>query len=387
MRSAASLGVLFLCFTACSSSSQVTTIGTVASGSATGGTASGTATGGATPTGSSTGSTGGASSGASTGASAGASGGGGGAQAWLWVWYDYANSLTAVRQNVGSFTHISPALYEMNYSYTSGVPSFSSGDATDSFDGLTSTQIAQQIHAMGLKVVPLIFGGAANSGTDQGIQNVLDDSPAGTQQAFITALIGEAQAKGYDGWNLDWEANLQDSPYGPLLISFLGTAHTAFAGAGLLLTIDILDSAVVESNCSGASGFIELDHIGPVVDGLMIEAYQSALGSSPTGCPASIADPLSCDETVESDLALLCTYLSLDKAVIGLDAAPLGSGTNPIAGSAFAAIESYGFRKVAVWPDYNMDGSSQSYLLLDPAGISPANATWYSLLASFLAFK
>ncbi len=349
--------------------------------------------------------TGGSSSG---GSSSGSPAGPG--QSWVWVWLDYANSLTLVAQNSASFTHVSPALYQMNYSYTSGVPYFSSGPnggvcpmagcpnddstAPDDFNGLTSTQIAQQIHTAGLKAVPLIYGGAANSGTDQGISNVISDSPAGTQQAFITSLISEAQAKGYDGWNLDWESNLQASPDAPLLISFLQTAHTQFAAQGLLLTIDILASDAEQSNCSGDTGFIDLTSLGAVVDDVIIEDYWTSLGGSSTSCPTNVPDPVPCNypsatacpsgECVASDLALMCEFLP-GNAIIGLDAVPWQS--NPIAGAALSMIEVYGFTGVAVWPDVNTDGPSaanDNYLFLDPGSISPAGSTWYQLLASFL---
>lgn len=366
------------------------TTGVPTSASATSGS---TTTGLSTTTGSST--TSGSTAGAGT---TGAGTTGAGPQAWLWVWYDYANSLNAVSQSAASFTHVSPALYQMNYAYASGVPEFWLDDSsvgtwpagTDSFDGLTSAQIAQKVHAMGLKVIPLIFGGAANNGTDQGIQNVIEDSPPGTRAAFIGALVSEAQAKGYDGWNLDWESNLQDSPDGPLLLSFLSAAHAAFAAAGLSLSLDVISSNVLETYCSGGTGFVELANLGPVVDAVVLEAYDNLLGSPGTACPAGVPNPQPCDltppgaRTLADDLALVCTDVPAAKVILGLDSIP--ADTNPIAGAALSAAESYGYNKVAVWPDYNTDGPGGTYLLLDPSGLSPPGSSWDGLLHGFLSF-
>jgi hypothetical protein len=222
----------------------------------------------------------------------------------------------------------------------------------------------------------------------------LSDSPAGTQAAFITALVDEAQAKGYDGWNLDWETKLKYSAYGTKLTAFLGAAHTAFAAHGLSLSIDILASNVKQSWCSGGSGFVDLDAIAPVVDGVIIESYEGTIASQLTMCPTGLANPLVCNypsatacptgECVGSDLALMCAHVSDDKAVIGLDAVPWA--TNPIAGSVVSIIENYGFKRIAIWPDSNNDGAGGGYALLDPKSLVPATTDWYQLMQDFLTF-
>jgi hypothetical protein len=51
--------------------------------------------------------------------------------------------------------------------------------------------------------------------------------------------------------------------------------------------------------------------------------------------------------------------------------------SNPFAGDALAAVETYGFTNVALWPD--------DAQFMNASNISPAGATWYSLLAEFLA--
>src|SRR5580704_17017246 len=93
-------------------------------------------------------------------------------QSLIWVWENYSNALQSVANHSKSFTHVSPALYQLNYNYASGVAQLVNGN-DDFGGGLTSKSIAQMIHAPGLKCVPLMYAGAGNSGTDQGIQNVL----------------------------------------------------------------------------------------------------------------------------------------------------------------------------------------------------------------------
>ena len=80
----------------------------------------------------------GSGAGGASGGMSGASGAGGGSaqagaggrsslsppgkQSLIWVWLDYKNSINTVIQNKASFTHVSPALYQLNYAYTSGTP-------------------------------------------------------------------------------------------------------------------------------------------------------------------------------------------------------------------------------------------------------------------------
>jgi hypothetical protein len=73
-----------------------------------------------------------------------------------------------------------------------------------------------------------------------------------------------------------------------------------------------------------------------------------------------------------------CSNLPANKIIIGLMS--YSSGTNPIAGKVFAAMQSYGFAKVAVWPQ--LEGS---YPFLSSNNIVPSQTNWYSLLAQFLA--
>jgi spore germination protein YaaH len=104
---------------------------------------------------------------------------------------------------------------------------------------LSSKSIATASHAAGLKCVPLMYAGAGNSGTDQGIQNVLNDSPAGAQSSFMSSMITEAKNKGYDGYNLDWEVGNAGSDYSNKLVTFLTAFKSALNQKGMLLTIDV----------------------------------------------------------------------------------------------------------------------------------------------------
>src|SRR5689334_14755685 len=52
-------------------------------------------------------------------------------QAYIWVWRNYGDSLDAIVAHASSFTHVSPAFYELNFDYQSG-PAHIFGD---DFDG------------------------------------------------------------------------------------------------------------------------------------------------------------------------------------------------------------------------------------------------------------
>jgi len=57
------------------------------------------------------------------------------------LWGNYENSIAAVVKNAKSFTHVSLALYNLNYDYASGAPHFGAAQSqrgSDSFDGMTS---------------------------------------------------------------------------------------------------------------------------------------------------------------------------------------------------------------------------------------------------------
>jgi hypothetical protein len=311
-----------------------------------------------------------------------------------WAWVNLADTLAVIKPQAASFTHVSPLIYDVNYAYTSGVAEFwNTPSGADLFqDGLTSVTITQRIHAMGLNSLPVIMAGAANSGTDQGIQTILTNPTV--QASFISSMVTEATTKNYDGYNLDWEMSQSGTPYatyGAQLISFLASFKSALHGAGMILTFDVVDFNVLQSNCSGGIGPVDLTQLGPVVDLAIVEDYNSTFGTASSTCPATLPDPLLCNETFMDDLNFMCAYLPANVVSIGMNACSTtvpscGGGTNTIAPEALSAIEGYGIKSVAIFPEGNSDGPSGGYAIYDPNGITPTGTTWFSLLSGFLSY-
>jgi hypothetical protein len=293
-----------------------------------------------------------------------------GKQVLIWVWQSYASTLASVAANAKSFTHVSPALYQINYAYQSGVTKLVNGN--DDFDGLTSKQVTQKIHDAGLKSVPLMYGGSGNSGTDQGIQNVLNDAPAGARQSFIDSMVAEAKAKGHDGYNLDWEVDDTGyAAYGTKLIAFLTSFKGALNAAGLTLSFDLGGWYVRQCSSSGGDGLVDLAQLEHSVDLAIIEDYAGSFGNATATCPATNPRTESCEGDFLTQLGVMCN-LPRDVVSIGV----ISPGTNPFAADALAAVTRWGWRNVAVWPDADQ--------FLD-ASKMPAGSTWYSVLASWLA--
>jgi len=288
----------------------------------------------------------------------------------IWVWLSYKTSIDSIVANAKSFTHVSPAIYQVNYAYTSGVTTLV--NTNDNYDGLSSSQMAQQIHAAGLKIIPLMYGGAGNFGTDQGIQNILNDSPANTRSNFITSMVNEAVAKKYDGYNLDWEVQGTDyAQYGTKLISFLTAFKSALNQHGMILTIDLAGWYIRQCSASGGNGLIDVAAMGHSVDLAILEDYAGQLGNASGMCPATPAGQTNCDSDFVTQMTVMCA-LPRDVASIGL----ISTGSNSFAPSALDAVRHYGFTNVAVWPDDAM--------FLNARGI-PQGGTWYSVLANFMS--
>jgi hypothetical protein len=292
-------------------------------------------------------------------------------QVLVWIWQDYANTLGDVTSHASSFTHVSPALYQLNYDYASGPAQLVNAD--DNFSGLSSAQIAQQAHAAGLKCVPLMYAGAGNFGTDQGIQNVLNDAPAGAQSSFIQAMVAEGVSKGYDGFNLDWEVQGTDDSYTGKLVSFLKAFKSALNAKGMTLTLDIAGWYIKQCGGSNGTGLVDLTKLGDSVDQAILEDYSGAFNDTSAACPAkppSGPGAQDCDGDFGGGLDVMCN-LAPGFVSVGL----ISTGTNPFADRALSAVTSYGFTNVAVWPD--------DAQFLNGNGI-PNGGTWYSLLASYL---
>ncbi len=315
------------------------------------------------------------------GAGGGAAGSGGGAgagggtsttsekQSWIWVWENYSSAMKSVASNSKSFTHVSPALYQLNYNYSSGVAQLV--NSNDDFGGgLTSKSIATASHAAGLKCVPLMYAGAGNSGTDQGIQNVLNDSPSGAQSSFMSSMVTEAKNKGYDGYNLDWEVGNTGSDYSDKLVSFLTAFKSALNKEGMLLTIDVAGWYTSQCSSSGGSALVDLTKIGPSVDQAIIEDYAGTLGGPVQTCAsATNSNSKDCgDSNFVSGLNVMCDMPS-NVVNIGIIYSANNGGADSYTSAALNAVTAYGFKNVAVWPDDFGFFSQQS---------------WYSALATFL---
>lgn len=289
----------------------------------------------------------------------------------------FSANLTAVTTaSPKAFTQVSPDFYQMNSSTT---PMLQGQDNNNMFDGLSLAQVATQVHGAGMTLIPLMYAGAGNSGTDQYIQNVLDDSPAGTQSSLITWLVTEAQNNGYDGWNLDWEVgNTGYSQYGVKYITFLTAAKAALHAKNLILTIDLGDWFILQC---GSDGLVDLTQIGPSVDAAIIEDYAGGLGppnplsACPGGTPAAMVN---CSPTnyFGAQLNVMCDVSPSSAVNIGLINGQGGSGANPFLPQALDAITTIGFTQVAVWPDENTFLTSTNI---------PNGGTWYSLLGQWLA--
>jgi hypothetical protein len=279
---------------------------------------------------------------------------------------DYQNSLNTVAANAHSFTHVSPSLYNVNYAYSSGVAQLQGDNGPDNFDGLSSAQVASRVHGMGMKCIPLIQAGAGNGGTDQGIQNIVANSPSGAQHAFITAMVQEAVSKGYDGYSLDWETGggTTYAGYGQAMTSFLGAFQSALHQHGMVLQLVVGGWFVHQSNCSGNAGFVDLQAAAQNVDQVIMMSYDTALGSPPAQCNMSVSNPQNCGGDFASDLNLMCAYVPLDKINMGYDSDP-AAGNNDVAGATVSATEKAGITAVSIWPEYNTAGSNGSYVLCD----------------------
>lgn len=289
-------------------------------------------------------------------------------QSLVWVWENYQPSLSFVVKNQNSFTHVSPALYQMNYAYQSGVAQdeVPGGNYGGALNGKT---MASLLHGAGIKIVPLMYAGAGNNGVDDGIINVLTNPTIA--QSFIDAHVQEAVDKDYDGWNLDWEVGDKvTGQYSTQLISFLTSFKQALNAHGMVLSYDLGGWYVKQCSASGYSGVVDMTAMGAAVDQAIIEDYAKTLDGPLQNCPTPAPTQLNCD-SFGSQLQLMCATTP-STVSIGL----ISPDSNAFAPQALQAISSYGYQSVAVWPD---DSG-----FLNATGM-PNGDTWYSVLAAWLA--
>ncbi len=291
-----------------------------------------------------------------------------GKQSLIWIWQNYNVTLANVLENANSFTHVSPALYQLNYDYQSGV---AQGEVADGlYGGVAGKAMAAKVHAAGLKIVPLMYAGKGNAnGTDQGIQNVLSD--AAVQQSFITSHVQEALDDDYDGWNLDWEVlTTTYAQYGQSLITFLTAFKSALHAHDLVLSLDLGGWYIKQCKASGGSGLVDLEALGPAVDQAIIEDYAGSFAGSTGTCPNPVPDQLDCS-VFGNGLSVMCDTTS---SVVSIGLIAPGTNSLPIRHS--LATSSYGFKSDALWPDDSP--------ILDSQGI-PNGGTWYSVLGAWLS--
>lgn len=293
---------------------------------------------------------------------------GSGKQSLIWIWMGYSDAMDKVTANAKSFTQVSPALYQLNFAYTSGVAKLV--NENDNFDGLSSADFAKKAHAAGLACIPLMYAGAGNFGTDDGIQNVLNDTN-GAQKNFIDAMVQEAVDKGYDGYNLDWEVNNTGyTQYGTKLISFLSAFTAALHAKGMTSSFDLGGWYIRQCTGAGNDGLVDLAAIGHSVDWMIQEDYAGKLGTPKSSCPATNQAQIDCESDFYSYMDVMC---NLPPSVVSIGL--ISTGSNAFAPDALKAVTDYGFTTVAVWPD---DG-----VFLNNSNM-PNGDTWYSVLSDWL---
>jgi hypothetical protein len=392
-----------------------------------------------------------------------------GKESWIWPYNSplgWSAQAALMASHAGSFTHLSPTFYTLNYTnsggtawvaYASGVAYYTtcpqSGlgygcntNGTDdfgtfsglpanssSFNGqkITAAKFTEWAHSLGFKVMPAIYAGSANGGTDLGAAAILCggstaaggsvvplSSACAAQKAFVGAMVGEAVAKKYDGYNIDWELGHGGSgdatpptgaAYAQAFSNFMTNFKAALTAAGVgtalgnaTLSVDAIASNVNGTWCSGIDGWIDYGILenNPDVDRVIIEAYntnfQTAGWTVPSACASPLensygsavldeASPASCDYSFSGLLIMECPpnlgatqAAAFGKAVIGF--MPGVNGNNPVAGQAMAAAQSYGFTKIAFWPQYD----DYTHQFMSTKGIVPSTADWYVFAADFL---
>jgi hypothetical protein len=304
--------------------------------------------------------------------------------------------LSIIGMHTSSFTHVAVVIYDIG-TYTSGVaPFWNTQGGKDLFQyGTTSGQLAQKVHAMGLKILAGVFGGQ-ELGSNQGLVNILNDSPAGTQSSFISSMVEEAESKKYDGYALDLAMggapaglDIDRQSYGAKMESFLGAFRHALHERKMVLTLALVPNDVEQSCTSYGNGVFDLRELGRYVDLAMLEAYGTSFGTPDKSCPASFTDPPGCYTgsvfgPFVNEVNLLCANTAQQaQMTVMMSASPMA--TNPFAASAMALVMSYGIDSVSLFPQLNKDEPDGGYLIYDSTDISPAGTTWFALLSQFLA--
>jgi hypothetical protein len=140
---------------------------------------------------------------------------------WVWLWQNYSASLQAIQEHPGALTVVSPNTYLLLDDGTFGINS-------------NEARLCPQIHALGLRCIPLIQNDQANPA---GINALL--SSDSLQSEFIQNAVDEAINSNLDGYNLDFEpsSGVQNlaAQYGAFLTNFANAMHEH----GKSLSVDI----------------------------------------------------------------------------------------------------------------------------------------------------
>jgi spore germination protein YaaH len=173
---------------------------------------------------------------------------------------------STLKSNVADFTAhtkdidiIAPQTYEVTYNLNAS--------------GTVPTDLLETAQAARVKVMPLI----ANRNFDKGIIHGLLVSPT-AENALISFIVSEALAKGYIGWQFDFEhvpSNDRDA-----FSSFVEETATALHAHGLILSIAVVAQApgFASSDTSSSfyknwSGAYDYARLGSAADFLSLMAY------------------------------------------------------------------------------------------------------------------
>jgi spore germination protein YaaH len=148
--------------------------------------------------------------------------------------------------------------------------------------GTVPEDLAQVAQANGVKIMPLI----ANHNFSQiVIHNFLTSSTA--ENTMIAFLVSEAQAKGYIGWQFDFEhmaSNDRDS-----FSAFVEKASVALHARGLILSIAVVARAPGKSSADPSSSFYknwsgayDYARLGSAADFLSLMAYDDPNSTGPS---------------------------------------------------------------------------------------------------------
>ena len=142
-------------------------------------------------------------------------------QSWVWLWENYASGLNTIASHLGAITTVSPNTYTLSNSGTFIVQS-------------TQAEICPQVHALGLKCVPLIQN---DQSSPAGINILLTNSTL--QATFIQKAVSTAVNSNLDGYNVDFEPSSGTlsvaTEYGTFLTNFANAMHAH----GKTLSVDV----------------------------------------------------------------------------------------------------------------------------------------------------